>query len=491
MKRSVMQEKAKVGNEAIRVSIAKTVSQVVFLVAAMLMSRYLTLEEYGTYSQVVLIVTMLTSIFMLGLPNSMNYFMGRAEDEIQKKEFLSVFYSLCTLLCFSVGIIAFGGLPLFISYYRNPQIKTLGFFLLLYPFGRVITQTSENLFVVYHKTRLLLVFRVSYSVLLVASIIASNAFHLTFRTCMLLYLSVSLFFALLVFICAHILSGGIKLCLSIDLVKRILSFSLPLGLASTVGTINIELDKLMVGRYVDTSTLAIYTNASKEMPVTMIASAFTAVMLPRFAHYIKEKHYTEVVKMWGSATKLSFMILCFLAIGMHIFAPDCLQVLYSEKYVQGANIFRVYTLVLLLRATYFGIILNSSGHSRLILYSAIASLGLNCILNIILFKLLGLIGPAVATLVSQLLIDFFQLCYSGKILCISISRIFQWQDFFRILLINIVLGVVFYFLKIIVPLEIILGNELESIVLAVIWGALEVLFLGKEWINEINRFNSI
>lgn len=486
-----MSEKGKMGSETIRVSIAKVLAQALTLVAAMLMSRFLTLEEYGTYSQIVLVITMLTSLLMLGLPNSMNYFMGRAENDMQRREFLSVYYTMCTILCMGVGVASLAGTPLIVEYFNNPLISTLWYFLLLYPLGRIITYTAENLYVVYHRTEYLLRFRVLYSAGLVASILVSHWLKLPFQAYMLLFLAVSLSFSMAVYVSAYRLSGGIRLSLSAKLIKQILNFSIPLGLASAVGTINIELDKFMIGRFVDTSTLAIYTNASKEMPVTIIATAFTTVMLPQFAHYMKEKRHRKVAEIWGSSAKLSFMIICYLAIGMYVFAPDCLRVLYSEKYVLGANIFRVYCLVLLMRATYFGIVLNSSGHSKLIFYSALAALGLNCILNYLFYRLFGIIGPAIATLISQVVINAFQLGYSGRILGVRIKDIFPWRDLGIILVVNVILGVGFYFVKLALPIDSYIGTEMESISLAIVWGIVEVFVFKKAALKEWRKFNSL
>ena len=485
-----MPSKEKIGREALRVTVAKIVAQALTLILAMLMSRFLSLEEYGTYSQIVLVITMLTSLLMLGLPNSMNYFMGRADNEIQKREFLSVYYSLSTLLGLFIGVILCCATSLLISYFHNPAIGTLGAFLLLYPLGRIITYSAENLFVVFHRTNSLLYYRLLYSGSLIASITISHFMKVSFRAYMLLLMAVTLFFSFVVYYSAYSFSGGLRLSFSISKIRSILAFSIPLGLATAVGTINIELDKFMIGKFVNTTTLAIYTNASKEMPVAIVASAFTAVMLPKFAKYLKDNKRDQVVFMWGSATKISFLFICFLGIGMFVFAPDCLRVLYSEKYVPGMNIFRVYCLVLLLRTTYFGIVLNSSGKSKLIFYSALAALGLNCVLNFLLYQLLGIIGPAIATLISQVVINGFQLFYSCKLLNISMTKIFPWKDLMTILLVNVVVGIVFLLLKQILPLDCFCGTAAESIILAIIWGVCDIVLFRNVGIREWKRFNS-
>ena len=64
-----------VGKKSLILTITKIITLLVSLIVSMLLSRYATLEEYGTYSQLLIAVNLFTSIFMLGLPNSTNYFL--------------------------------------------------------------------------------------------------------------------------------------------------------------------------------------------------------------------------------------------------------------------------------------------------------------------------------------------------------------------------------------------------------------------------------
>ena len=57
-----------------------------------LLVRFRTLEEYGTYSQLLLVKNLITTIFIMGLPNSINYFLARAETEEEKRKYLSTLY---------------------------------------------------------------------------------------------------------------------------------------------------------------------------------------------------------------------------------------------------------------------------------------------------------------------------------------------------------------------------------------------------------------
>ena len=484
-------DKKQIGNDAVKVTIAKIIAQALSMVVAMLMARFLTLEENGTYSQVILVINMVLSLFMLGLPNSMNYYMGRAENKEQKKQFLSTYYALNTLLGLGVGVILLVCMPLVMKYFDNQALKSLWFFMLLYPWGKIITTSAENLYIVYHKTNSVLLYRVLLSGAIIVAIIIAHIIKLNFNMYMLILLVITLVFSAVVLLEANKLGEGICVKLSFGYIKQVLAFSLPLGLATAVGTINIELDKFMVGNFVDTATHAVYTNASKEMPVAIVASAFTAVLLPRFSKYFKENQKDKVVQLWGHSTKIAFYIICFLSIGMFVFAPDCIRVLYSEKFISGSNIFRVYCLVLLLRTTYFGLVLNAAGKTKFIFYSALASLGINFVLNYLLYIPLGLIGPALATLISQIIINGFQIVYSAKLLNIKVSKLFPWKGIGVIFLINVILGICFFFIKKYLVLENLIGTEMESIVLALVWLCVDFLVFKKSAFKEWHSFNNV
>ena len=82
-------------NDTIKLTISKVMSLVIAMVSSMLLSRYRTLEEYGTYSQLLMVINIMTSLLMLGLPNSINYFLSRAETEEECQRFLNVYYTAC------------------------------------------------------------------------------------------------------------------------------------------------------------------------------------------------------------------------------------------------------------------------------------------------------------------------------------------------------------------------------------------------------------
>lgn len=464
-----MNNKSSIGNDAVRLTVSKMMVMVISMVSAMLLSRFRTVEEYGTYSQLLMIINLVTTIIMMGLPNSLNYFLAGAETGKDRGHFLNVYYSLSTLLSALVGFVLVLLTPVLVLYFDNPMLTGFIYFLAVFPWTKIIMSSVENVLVVYGKTRFIMIFRLANSVMLLGIILLVQVLRWTFTAYIAFYLAVEVLFSVAVYFIAKSCAGSLRPEIDWELTKKIFKFSVPIGLASMVGTLNIELDKLLIGGLMDTESLAIYTNASKEMPVTIIASSVTAVLLPQMVRLLKKNENKTATELWNNATYISFSIITFLALALFVFAPEVMTILYSEKYLAGVSVFRVYNILLILRCTYFGMVLNASGHTKFIFFSSIASLCMNVCLNFILFYLFGFIGPAIASFVAQLAINLVQLIWTSKILKVKFSGIFNWSLFAVSFLVNAVLAVIFAVMKNILPLEAIIGEIIESILLGAVW----------------------
>lgn len=471
--------KNSIGKKATQLTITKLVNLIISMIIVMFLSRFRTLEEYGTYSQLNMVVALLATIIMLGLPNSINYFLAKAEDNKERTEFLSNYYTISTLLSIITGAVLLFTMPLMVKYFNNELIYSFGFVVLLLPLINIIGGSIGNLLIVYERVTLLSIYNIASGMILLGILVVSIILDFSFMNYMRMTISAKMLITLFIYYIASKLAGKLRFTINKNMIKTILKFSIPLGLAAIVGTISIELDKLMIGYFFDTETLAIYTNAAKEMPVTIIASSITAVLLPQLVVMLKEHKNEAAISLWGDATSLSYAFICFFATALFVFAPEAISILYSDKYLPGVAVFRVYNIVLLLRCTYFGMILNSIGKTKFIFYCSIASLALNVLLNYIFYLIFGLIGPAIATFVSIASMQLLQLFMTSKHLNASFKKVFPWKMVFKITLTNVLMGVSIYFLKVNVRLEPVIGEILETIILVFVWFVLYCLVMLK------------
>ena len=117
MRKEKLSSSSSLGAGAVQLTLSKVISLAVSMLTTALLSYFRTYTEYGTYSQLLLVVNLFSSLFMLGLPSSINYFLARAETQAERQRFLSVYYTLSTLLSLVMG----GALPDSELYQLNEQ----------------------------------------------------------------------------------------------------------------------------------------------------------------------------------------------------------------------------------------------------------------------------------------------------------------------------------------------------------------------------------
>jgi O-antigen/teichoic acid export membrane protein len=472
------------------VASSKIIYQAISLVNIMLLSRFRTLEEYGTYSQILLVVNLFITVFMLGMPNSLNFFLANANTDKQRNNFLSTYYTVNTVLSILLGIILVLSIPLIELYFKNELISSFAFFIAVYPWTRIIMNSLDNLLIVYKKTLLLASYRIINGVAVVLCVLVSRGINLGFREYLWLYLIVEAIFALSVYCIVWKLSGGISVNVDYGLLKKILAFSIPIGLASACGVLKSEIDKLVIGFFCNTEVVAIYTNAAKELPITIIAASLTAVLLPQTARLIKAGKTVAAVELWKDSTVLSLIINAFFSIGLFVFSKEAIIVLYSEKYIDGAMIFSIYSLTYIIRSSYLGLILNSMGKSKYILYNALVILALNAVFNVVFYYVFGIIGPALSTLFVTVLSMLSLLYHTSKQTKISFKSIYPWKESAIIIGVNVLLGILFYFLKNIIQLDSIIGEIGEVFLWATIWAATDFIIFNKKIREKLHSLNT-
>ncbi|MGN1268609.1 MAG: lipopolysaccharide biosynthesis protein, partial [Candidatus Aphodocola sp.] len=186
--------------DATILTISKMVNLIITMFTAMLLSRFRSLEEYGVYSELSLVLSLLTTLCLLGLPNAINFFLPRAENEEEKKKFLSTFFCLNTILSVIAGIVMVISMPIMVWYFKNKSIYGFYYFALLMPWAKITIQERANYFVADNKTMKLIKHTIGNSLLLLGIIVLTQLINQDFQFYMVLYVVVELFFAFLIYL---------------------------------------------------------------------------------------------------------------------------------------------------------------------------------------------------------------------------------------------------------------------------------------------------
>lgn len=412
--------------DALLLMVIKLVTIVLGIVITRLLSEFLSVHDYGTYSQVLLIVSLITSVTVLGMMDGVNFFYGSIRDEKKRECYIATMFCLQCMVSAAAGTLVMLSSGPICAYFENPDIRKLLGFAAVLPLLQNLMGMMQVLLVSVGKARILAVRNLAVSlirlgiVLLVVSA-ARNAAVVLLTTVVLDGAQAGLFWLIL---------RKNRCAISVfhadfRLTKEILHYCVPMGIFTAVNALNRDCDKYLVALMTDTQTLAVYSNASKALPFDVLMASFCTVLIPKITRGIAGGEYEKTARLYRSFLEIGYVSTGIPCCAVLAAAPQLMRLLYSEKYLGGLPVFCVYILVDLLHFTNLTLVLSAGGRTKLLMGLGIGALGLNLVLNVVLFQLLGIIGPALATLLTTLILGICILSSGAKVLKTGIGRLFD------------------------------------------------------------------
>ena len=429
-------------------TLVKIVTTLSTIVQTKLLATGLSLEEYGTYSQANIVVSVGTSLILLGLGDAINYFYNSSEnshnisDRIKKVNTI-FFLEIIAGILFAVVIILFrNGIA---KYFSNNALKVL-----------IPIVASKPVL-----DNLLYFYQLLYVSVGKAKVIAARNLIITLLRIALIYVAVYVLTCIIWIFCALILLDVLQIMffkmhfsregfvvrpykLSGKSIRPILTYSMPLGIYSITNMLSREVDKLIVGRMTDIETLAIYANCSKILPFDIVVVSFTTVLIPYIMRYISGNENDKAATLFSNYIKIGYYSVWILSAAVLITSEQVISMLYAEEYISGNMVFVIYILDSMLKFASMHLILTAGGKSKLIMLYSFATMILNLLLNIVLYFALGIAGPALATLFTTAIYTYLILRSSVKLIGVKWTDVFDVKDMFSFAAMLVITGAVFF-----------------------------------------------
>ena len=234
---------------------------------------------------------------------------------------------------------------------------------------------------------------------------------------------------------------------SLPAAKEMLKISLPLGLAVMLGTISLQLDKVIVSMMASPEEFAIYALGAIEIPfVAMVTGSITVVMLAEMRKAVSAGRESEAVRLFRlTAEKSSYFILPVMFF-LFVSADSFIQTLYTSSYADSVIPFRIYLLRLPVRIVVFGSLLLALGKTRFVLIQTAIALSLNCLWCFLLVKKIGPHGAAAgSTINAYFVMASLNLWYLGRTLKISPWSLIPFRQLFVTVLQFLPISLVVFF----------------------------------------------
>ena len=455
------------------------------LVSNKLMVLMLMKGDVGTYQQILTVIS-LDVFFLFGLPEAIIYFFS-GKDTGQTSSIKKTIYLMLMIASIFAILFSILGIDWIAKYFGNTHLKKYSIQIAILFFASIIGTCFPNICIAYGKVK---------SIVLLSTLNALSRV-LVFLICYYIAPTLDKLINLLTIV------NSIYLFLQISIIRRIefnnrsmfsaglnfrivLSYSLPLFLTTIVGKLTKLTDKLMIGWLYSAEVYATYSIAARELPYTIITVAFISVATPAIFSLIKENNMNAAVSLWKKGVKFSSIFIIFAIASNIVVADDLIRFLYSDEYLSSLPIFIVYLLALLPRVAYWGVFAKATNKNYYILITSVLELFLNLILNIILIKLVGLIGAALATVASSYICVSIWFFLNVRITGKTVTDIFPVFDFFKALIINGSIAVVFYLFKIYILNECIDSVFFRLVVVALLWIILYLIIYRKDIFEAIS-----
>jgi O-antigen/teichoic acid export membrane protein len=248
---------------------------------------------------------------------------------------------------------------------------------------------------------------------------------------------------IVVIIAAIILSWLIRNCLvlrfSLPETQKMIHYGIPLAFAGLSGFVLTFIDRYFLAYYTNLSQVGLYTLAS-QFGMLMTVILITPLKLVWGPMFLSVKDHSNFKDFCAKALTYLVFIGGFIFLWIALLSKEMLYLISNSEY------WSAYTVVPLIAFSYLiwstrsileiGVLLKRKTIS-IALYIFIGAM-INVALNFVLIPKIGMIGAALATLISYsvvIVIDYF---YNRRLLKIN----YEWK---RILKIFLVIGVVFLF----------------------------------------------
>lgn len=384
-------------SKVISLSLTQGVLLVVHVVSGMVFARALTVADYGTYLQTFLAYDFAVPILTLGLPSALYYFLPGAKE---RKKGL-VLDNL--LLLFFAGVIfslflLFGGTELLAKRFNNPDLSKTLHWMIFYPLYTFPVLINSAVWVTQEKVNLNAKYNVSTGLILTIALIVATLVTRSYELPTLVRITIPLvFLPISIYLIFRSVPGKWD-APSLSSMWNMAKFAIPLGLASVLGTITVQLGNVVVSSLTTPEDFAIYANGAKEVPfIGIITGSIGLVIMADMAKYVKEDQLSKALELFRKAAKISASFLIPIMVFLFIFSESFITILYSSKYHDSVIPFRIYLFILPVRIVYYGHAFIALGKTKAVLLRSFVELIITAVLAYILTKSIGYVGAAVAT----------------------------------------------------------------------------------------------
>jgi O-antigen/teichoic acid export membrane protein len=397
----------------------------VLLLSPVLLVRVLDVEAYGQYREFVLYAMLLATVLSFGISGNLLYFIPK--DPANEKV-------LCTQSILFLFVTTFTGLT--IVYLGREIILPVASFdyfglLLGYVFFYVNLDLVESYYLAKKRSDYVFVYSALMVLVRVAAVVISAYVTREPRQVILTMTVVEVVkFLLLVIWWKR--SVGVSWRLDRAIAREQLQYIVPIGSGLVAANLNQRFGGVFVSASLGPSTLAIYAIGIYQIPViSIIRSAVSDVIFPDMVQQGRSD-IQKTLYLWQRAN-IVFCLTVFPVFALfEVYAEEFIVGMFTRNYVDAVPVFQVMLLMMVRLCFEMGTPLRARNKNSFFLKANLGALLLNVILTVALFGRFGLMAPAIALVLSDIVMAVYLAWAITGIYAINVAQLLMWGKVARL-----------------------------------------------------------
>ncbi len=389
-------------------------------IARLIIARYGLQANYGIFSLSLAVLNIAAILASLGLHRGATryiaYFRGK-EDMAKVHATISTSIKLSAIASIVIGlVILFTAETIALSVFHTPDLALpLKIFAAGIPFYTLI-QTLAAIFRGFDQVKPRVIFHyIMLNALFLIFLAVIIAMHSIFSTVFYAYLAALIitFAASAAYISRKLpkLTGSMDARNTQPVTKELLLFSLPLMGVAMLNMIVVWTDTLMLGYFKAPEIVGLYNAAHPlaqiiYVPLTALLLIYTPITTGLYSRNLM----SELRRNYKVSTKWLMFIVLPIFLVLFLFPGAVLKLFFGASYFPAANALRILSLGFIIGnlAGPNSATLIALGHPRYLMWTMLAAAILNIVLNILLIPPLGIVGAAIASAASLILINIIR-----------------------------------------------------------------------------------
>ncbi len=425
-------------------TLGRVVAYAVMFVVPLVNTRALSVEEYGYYRQFWLLFETLSPILILAFPRSLLYHLPRAESREEKSAYITqtlIFLTFTSLL----GAVTYAVMAKTLGAGLGGTARAFFWRLSFFTFFMVTTNFMEVLFVAERKPIAQSIYHASMWGGQAICVIIASWFTRDVNS----VIWAVAFFGLGRFLFSlGYLHSAYRLTLehvSLRSIRDQLSFALPVGLAAVSLILLNQTDKFIITRFMGREAFAVYMVGAFQVPLmNIIQASISNVTFPLLVKYEKDGNHSAMLDLWQRSLFKTVILVFPVFVFLEVSARPFVTILFTPKYVAATPVFMLY-LLLFLRSSFESTVLQAYKKTRFILVVSTIGFVVNVALGLMLYKIMGRLGPPLAAVITMNAINLVSLGYSGKLMRASFFQVLPLIGLAKRLAVAAIPGVALWF----------------------------------------------